>query len=251
MEKKEDKKTNFGYKVIPEGEKKGKVKEVFDSVAPKYDLMNDLMSLGTHRVWKRFLIEKTGLRLGGKALDVAGGTGDIAKLMAGKVGPTGEVVVYDINHEMLLHGRDKCIDDGFLMGIDFVEGDAEDIAFADSTFDVATVGFGIRNVTHIPRAFKEMARVVRPGGRVICLEFSHPTNPAFAKIYDAYSFGIIPLIGDIVTGNREAYQYLTESIRKFPPQEELKAIMEGAGLFGVKYYNLFNGVAALHVGHKV
>ncbi|MFQ5466078.1 MAG: bifunctional demethylmenaquinone methyltransferase/2-methoxy-6-polyprenyl-1,4-benzoquinol methylase UbiE [Thermodesulfobacteriota bacterium] len=243
--------THFGERLVPEEEKKELVKGVFDSVAERYDLMNDLMSLGTHRFWKRHVAGLTGLRPGGSAIDVAGGTGDIALLMSGQVGPGGTVVVYDINGEMLRVGRRKCVDRGCLKGLEFVQGDAEAIPFEDNTFDCATVGFGIRNVTHLDRAFSEMARVTRPGGRVICLEFSHPTSPLFSRLYDLYSFSLIPAIGELVTGNREAYTYLPESIRKFPPQEELKKIMEEAGLFRVRYHNLFNGVAAVHVGRKV
>ncbi|OGP29512.1 MAG: bifunctional demethylmenaquinone methyltransferase/2-methoxy-6-polyprenyl-1,4-benzoquinol methylase [Deltaproteobacteria bacterium GWB2_42_7] len=249
MEKKET--TYFGNKVIPAEEKKHRVQEIFTSVADKYDLMNDLMSFGTHRLWKRFVAEKTNLKPGDSAIDVCGGTADIAMLMAKKVSEKGKVVVYDINKEMLEFGRDKCIDKGFLKNIQYVQGDAEEIGFEDNTFNCATVGFGIRNVTHLEKAFKEMMRVVKPGGRVICLEFSHPTSKTFSKLYDLYSFKIMPEIGGIVTGNRDAYTYLPESIRKFPTQEELKKIMEGVGLFKVKYYNLFNGIAAVHVGVKV
>lgn len=246
-----EKMTYFGNKLVPEEEKKNKVREVFDAVADKYDLMNDLMSLGTHRIWKRLIAKETGLKENETAIDVAGGTADIAILMAGRVGGGGSVVVYDINGEMLKNGRAKCIDRGYLKTIRYVQGNAEEISFEDNTFHCATVGFGIRNVTHLDRAFSEMARVVKPGGKVICLEFSHPESAIFSKVYDFYSFSIIPKIGEMVTGNRGAYEYLPESIRKFPPQEELKKIMEGAGLFKVRYYNLFNGVAAVHIGVKV
>lgn len=246
-----EKQTYFGNKLIPEEQKEKKVREVFDSVAEKYDLMNDLMSMGTHRLWKRFVAEKTGLRPGQKAIDVAGGTGDISILMADMVGEAGEVVIYDINHEMLKVGRDKCVDKGYLKNLTYVQGNAEFISFEDNTFHCATVGFGIRNVTHLDAAFKEMTRVVKPGGKVICLEFSHPTSKLFSKLYDMYSVTFIPKIGELITGNKGAYEYLHESIRKFPPQEELKKIMEGAGLFKVKYYNLFNGIAAVHIGSKV
>lgn len=247
----EKKTTYFGNKVIPEEEKRQRVKEIFDSVADKYDFMNDLMSLGTHRVWKRLVAMETGLREGDSAIDVAGGTADIALLMEERVGEKGSVAVYDINAEMLKVGRDKCIDRGVLKNIRFVQGNAEEISFADNTFHCATVGFGIRNVTHLERAFSEMARVVKPGGKVICLEFSHTENPLFGRLYDIYSFSVIPAIGEMVTGNRDAYVYLPESIRKFPPQEKLKKIMEDAGLYKVRYRNLFNGIAAIHVGVKV
>lgn len=243
--------TYFGNKIIPAEEKKQRVQDIFTSVADKYDLMNDLMSLGTHRLWKRFVAEKTNLKLGDSAIDVCGGTADIAMLMAKRAGENGRVVVYDINMEMLKNGRDKCIDRGFLKNIRHVQGDAEEIAFEDNTFHCATVGFGIRNVTHLDMAFREMMRIVKPGGRVICLEFSHPTSKVFSKLYDIYSFKVMPEIGNVITGNRDAYTYLPESIRKFPKQEELKKIMEGVGLFKVKYYNLFNGIAAVHIGIKV
>ncbi|MBI5681733.1 MAG: bifunctional demethylmenaquinone methyltransferase/2-methoxy-6-polyprenyl-1,4-benzoquinol methylase UbiE [Deltaproteobacteria bacterium] len=248
----EDKKTaHFGNKVIPVEEKRHRVADIFSSVAAKYDLMNDLMSFGIHRLWKRFFVGKARLKHGDMAIDVAGGTADIAILMAREVGENGRVVVYDINKEMLEVGKTKCIDKGFLKNIQYVQGNAEEICFPDNTFNAAAVGFGIRNVTYIEKAFKEMARVVKPGGRVMCLEFSHPTSKLFNKAYNVYSFKIMPEIGDIITGNREAYTYLPESIRKFPAQEELKEMLEGIGLYNVKYYNLFNGIAAVHIGIKI
>ncbi|MFZ3071905.1 MAG: bifunctional demethylmenaquinone methyltransferase/2-methoxy-6-polyprenyl-1,4-benzoquinol methylase UbiE [Thermodesulfobacteriota bacterium] len=246
-----EKKTLFGFREVLENEKKGLVNGVFSSVAPDYDLMNDLMSFFTHRLWKRFLVEKTGIRQGQSTLDVAGGTADISLLLKEKAGEDGKVVVYDINQEMLEHGRDKCLDRGLVKDMMFVRGNAEELPFPDNTFHCATVGFGIRNVTRIGAAFKEMARVVKPGGRVLCLEFSHPKNKILKELYDFYSFNVIPVIGETVTGNRGAYVYLAESIRKFPHQEELKKIMEEAGLYKVKYHNLFDGIAAVHVGTKV
>lgn len=246
-----EKMTFFGNKLVPEEEKQKKVREVFDSVAEKYDLMNDLMSMGTHRFWKRLIARETGLRPGQSAIDVAGGTADIALLMSDRVGPEGDVVVYDINGEMLKVGKDKCYDRGYTRGLRFVQGNAEEISFDDNTFHCATVGFGIRNVTHLDRAFSEMRRVVKPGGKVICLEFSHPESKLFSKLYDMYSFSVIPAVGEFITGNRSAYEYLPESIRKFPTQERLKEIMEEAGLYRVRYYNLFNGIAAVHIGAKV
>lgn len=243
--------TYFGNKVISEDEKQGRVKEVFDTVAGKYDLMNDLMSFGTHRLWKRLTAAESGLKAGQRAIDVAGGTADISLLLADRVGDAGQVVVYDINAEMLELGRDKCVDRGYLKNIRYVQGDAEAISFDDNTFHAATVGFGIRNVTHLDKALKEMTRVVKPGGKVICLEFSHTRNPLLTKLYDFYSFSVIPAIGEAITGNRDAYVYLPESIRKFPPQEELKKMMEDVGLYKVKYTNLFDGVAAMHSGFKV
>jgi len=250
-DKKEGKTTHFGRRIVPEEEKEVLVREVFDTVASKYDLMNDLMSLGTHRLWKRVLAGETRLRPGQRALDVAGGTADISLLMARQVGPPGRVVVYDINREMLREGKRKCVDRGYLKGIDFVQGNAESISFPDNTFHVVTVGFGVRNVTHLERAFREMTRVVKPGGRVLCLEFSHVKNPLMKKLYDAYSFSVIPAVGERVTGNRSAYEYLPESIRKFPPQEELREMMLRAGLYRVSYRNIFGGIAALHTGVKV
>ena len=246
-----DKETHFGNKVVPTEEKKDLVKEVFDSVAGKYDLMNDLMSLGTHRLWKRFVLAKMGLRPGESALDVAGGTGDLAIGMARQVGSKGKVTLFDINKEMLVLGKEKCIDHGLLKNIAYTQGDAEAIPFADNSFHLAVVGFGIRNVTHIDKALTEMARVVKPGGKVFCLEFSHPAGENFSKLYDLYSFKFIPAIGELVTKDRDSYTYLAESIRKFPTQDELKRMMEEAGLFKVKYYNLFGGIAALHTGYKV
>lgn len=246
-----EKTTHFGTRVVPEADKEGLVREVFDTVAGKYDLMNDLMSMGTHRLWKRDLATETLLRPGQNALDVAGGTGDIALLMARQVGTSGHVVVYDINGEMLKEGKKKCIDRGVLKGLDFVQGNGESISFPDNTFHAVTVGFGIRNVTHLERAFSEMTRVVKPGGRVICLEFSHVENPILKKLYDAYSFSFIPAVGERITGNRDAYVYLPESIRQFPTQERLRDMMLSAGLWKVRYKNIFGGIAALHIGIKV
>jgi demethylmenaquinone methyltransferase/2-methoxy-6-polyprenyl-1,4-benzoquinol methylase len=246
-----EKETHFGNKVVPTEEKKDMVKDVFDSVAGKYDLMNDLMSLGTHRLWKRFVLGKMGLRPGERAIDVAGGTADLAIGMAGQVGESGNVTLFDINREMLVLGKEKCIDHGLLKNLSYAQGDAEAIPFADNSFHLAVIGFGIRNVTHIEMALEEMARVVKPGGKVFCLEFSKPTSEAFSKIYDLYSFKLLPAIGELVANDRDSYTYLAESIRKFPSQERLKRMMEDAGLFKVKYYNLFNGIAALHTGYKV
>ena len=243
--------TSFGNKTVALEEKKGLVQGVFDAVAYKYDLMNDLMSFGTHRFWKRFVASKSRLREGDRAIDVCGGTADIAIRMAKLVGEEGNVVVYDINRPMLEAGRDKGIDAGCIKNIDYVQGNAEDISFPDNTFQAATVGFGIRNVTLLKKAFKEMMRVVKPGGRVLCLEFSHVSDPVLKKIYDQFSFKVIPEIGDAITGNKEAYEYLVESIRKFPKQEELKEILEDIGLYKVRFYNLFGGVAALHTGVKI
>ncbi len=250
-DKREEKTTHFGKRIIPEQEKEGLVREVFDTVAGKYDIMNDLMSMGTHRLWKRGLAAETLLQPGQRALDVAGGTGDIALLMAEQVGAEGQVVVYDINGEMLREGKKKCIDKGFIKGFHFVQGNGEYISFPDNTFHAVTVGFGIRNVTHLERAFSEMRRVLKPGGRVLCLEFSHVKNPLMKRLYDAYSFSIIPAVGEAITGNRDAYVYLPESIRQFPTQEKLREMMLSAGFWKVRYRNIFGGIAALHIGIKV
>jgi demethylmenaquinone methyltransferase/2-methoxy-6-polyprenyl-1,4-benzoquinol methylase len=254
-EKKEEEKgsenVSFGFKEVPAEERQKMVGKVFSNVAGKYDLMNDAMSLGVHRLWKRDFVRKARLRPGMKCLDVAGGTADIAMLMAEEIGEKGKVTVFDINKEMLDVGKDRVIDRGFIGPINFTQGNAEDIPFEDETFDVATVSFGIRNVTRLEKAFKEMTRVVKPGGKVMCLEFSHPTNKVFSKVYDFFSFNLIPEIGNLLAKDRDSYEYLVESIRKFPDQEKLKKILEDCGLYQVKYYNLTNGIAAIHIGHKI
>ncbi len=251
--KKDEKETvSFGYKEVSAEERQKLVGDVFSNVAGKYDIMNDAMSLGVHRLWKRDFVRKAKLRPGMKCLDVAGGTGDIAMLMAKEVGDRGRVTVFDINKEMLDVGVERVIDKGFVGPIKFVQGNAEDLPFEDETFNVATVSFGIRNVTRIERAFKEMTRVVKPGGKVMCLEFSHPTNALFAKVYDFFSFNVIPEIGGALANDKDSYRYLVESIRKFPDQEKLKKMFEEhCGLYKVKYYNLTNGIAAIHIGHKI
>ncbi|MDT8316439.1 MAG: bifunctional demethylmenaquinone methyltransferase/2-methoxy-6-polyprenyl-1,4-benzoquinol methylase UbiE [bacterium] len=253
--KKDEKETetvSFGFKEVPAEERQKLVGDVFSNVAGKYDLMNDAMSLGVHRLWKRDFVRKAKLRPGMKCLDVAGGTGDIAMLMAKEVGDRGRVTVFDINKEMLDVGVERVVDKGFVGPIKFVQGNAEDLPFEDETFDVATVSFGIRNVTRIEKAFKEMTRVVKPGGKVMCLEFSHPTNPLFSKVYDFFSFNVIPEIGGALANDKDSYRYLVESIRKFPEQEKLKKIFEEhCGLYKVKYYNLTNGIAAIHIGYKI
>ena len=244
-------KTYFGNRLILEGEKKPLVNKVFDIVASRYDLMNDLMSLGTHRLWKRFLLRKTRLLAGQSALDLAGGTADIAILLKEKVGEQGSVTVCDINPDMLELGRDKCTDRGYIGNMTFVQGDAEAIPFDDNTFHAVTIGFGIRNVTHLDMALCEMTRVVKPGGRVLCLEFSRPFSAILGALYDAYSFSIIPAIGGAVAGDHAPYVYLAESIRRFPPQEEFKEMLEDAGLNRVRFHNLSGGIAAVHVGVKL
>jgi len=250
-EDQEEKKVSFGFKNVPLEERQKLVGQVFSNVAGNYDMMNDAMSLGIHRLWEREFVLKAKLRKGMKCLDVAGGTGDIAMLMARGVGDKGDVTVFDINKSMLDVGKDRVVDKGFVGPIKFVQGNAEDLPFEDETFDVATVSFGIRNVTRLEKAFKEMTRVVKPGGKVMCLEFSHPTNKLFSQIYDFFSFNIIPEIGNMIAKDRDSYKYLVESIRKFPDQEKLKSILEDCGLYKVKYYNLTNGIAAIHMGYKI
>jgi demethylmenaquinone methyltransferase/2-methoxy-6-polyprenyl-1,4-benzoquinol methylase len=241
-------KTHFGYQQVPEGEKAKRVGEVFSSVAPSYDLMNDLMSLGLHRLWKRFALEMSGVRAGSRVLDVASGSGDLALAFSKRVGPTGQVVMTDINAEMLGVGRDKLLDAGLFAPV--ARCDAEKLPFASGSFDCVSVAFGLRNMTHKDRALAEMARVARPGGRVLVLEFSRPWKP-LQGAYDAYSFRVLPRLGKYVARDEAAYRYLAESIRMHPDQKELKSMMEAAGLERVEYFNLAAGVVAVHRGWKV
>jgi demethylmenaquinone methyltransferase / 2-methoxy-6-polyprenyl-1,4-benzoquinol methylase len=243
-----DKTTDFGFQSVPEHEKAKKVAGVFRSVASRYDVMNDLMSAGMHRVWKRFALEMSAVRSGDRVLDVAGGTGDLSSLFAARVGETGQVWLTDINRDMLERGRDRLIEAGRVTPV--VQCDAERLPLPDGYFDCAIVGFGLRNMTHKDRALAEMMRVVRIGGRVLVLEFSQVWQP-LRPLYDAYSFRLLPLLGRLVTGDADSYRYLVESIRKHPCQEELKQLMEQAGCARVGYYNLAAGAVALHVGHKV
>ena len=240
-------KTHFGYQEVPEGEKSRRVGEVFSSVAPSYDVMNDLMSLGLHRLWKRFALAMSGVREGSTVLDVASGSGDLAAAFAKRAGPTGRVWMTDINAQMLGVGRDKLLDAGLFAPLALC--DAEKLPFPANSFDCVSVAFGLRNMTHKEQALAEMARVARPGGRVIVLEFSRPWKP-LAKAYDAYSFGILPRLGKYVARDEAAYRYLAESIRMHPDQETLKAMMEATGLARVEYFNLAAGVVALHRGWK-
>ena len=239
--------THFGYQKVAEDEKAERVGEVFRSVAPSYDLMNDLMSLGLHRLWKRFALELSGVRAGSRVLDVASGSGDLARAFAKRAGPTGEVVMTDINAAMLAVGRDKLLDDGIVAPLALC--DAEKLPFADDTFDCVSVAFGLRNMTHKEAALAEMTRVARPGGRVLVLEFSRPWKP-LAGAYDAYSFSVLPKLGKYVAKDEAAYRYLAESIRMHPDQETLKGMMQAAGLARVEYFNLAAGVVALHRGWK-
>jgi demethylmenaquinone methyltransferase/2-methoxy-6-polyprenyl-1,4-benzoquinol methylase len=242
-----DKTTHFGYQQVPEEEKAKRVGDVFKSVAPSYDMMNDLMSLGLHRTWKRFALEMSGVREGSRVLDVASGSGDLARAFAKRVGPAGEVWMTDINAAMLAVGRDKLIDAGVFAPLAIC--DAEKLPFASNTFDCVSVAFGLRNMTHKEAALAEMTRVARPGGRVIVLEFSRPWKP-LSKAYDAYSFAILPALGKYVARDEAAYRYLAESIRMHPDQETLKGMMQSAGLEAVDYFNLTAGVVALHRGYK-
>ena len=239
--------TDFGFQKVPEEEKARRVAGVFDSVASRYDIMNDLMSAGLHRVWKRFTVEQSGLRPGQRALDVAGGTADLAVQFARRVGPTGEVVLTDINGAMLARGRDRMVDAG--VPVPAVQCDAEKLPFPDEHFDCVSVAFGLRNMTHKDRALAEMRRVLRPGGRLLVLEFSRVWEP-LRPVYDAYSLQLLPLLGKLVANDSESYRYLAESIRVHPDQEQLKSLMEQAGLERVEYFNLTAGVVALHRGYR-
>jgi demethylmenaquinone methyltransferase/2-methoxy-6-polyprenyl-1,4-benzoquinol methylase len=241
---------DFGYQQVPKEEKAQRVRAVFDSVADKYDLMNDLMSAGVHRLWKRFALSQTGLRPGQAALDVAGGTGDLAAGMAEQVGESGFVVLSDINAAMLEVGRNRLLDRGLMRNVRFSIANAECLPFEDESFDCVTIGFGLRNVTDKPAALASMRRVLRPGGRLLVLEFSKPVFPGLKPIYDVYSFSVLPWLGKRIAGDSESYQYLAESIRRFPDQEALLAMMREAGLEDCSYHNLSGGIVALHKGFR-
>ena len=239
--------THFGFQTVDEAEKAAKVAGVFHSVAARYDLMNDLMSAGLHRAWKAFTVGQAAVRPGMKVLDVAGGTGDLARAFARRVGPTGEVWLTDINASMLTVGRDRMVDDGLLQPAALC--DAERLPFPDGYFDRVSVAFGLRNMTHKDVALAEMTRVLKPGGRLYVLEFSKVWRP-LSPLYDVYSFSVLPRLGRYVAGDADSYRYLSESIRMHPDQETLKSMMESAGLARVRYYNLTAGVVALHEGWK-
>lgn len=249
-EHKQDNTTHFGFQTVAESEKAQRVADVFHSVAARYDLMNDLMSGGIHRLWKRFTIELSGVRPGNKVLDIAGGTGDLTRKFSKLVGPQGEVVLADINDSMLKVGRDRLLDLGVAGNVRFVQADAEALPFPDNHFDCITIAFGLRNVTHKDRAIASMLRVLKPGGRLLVLEFSKPGNKLLSKAYDQYSFRLLPLMGKLVTNDSESYRYLAESIRMHPDQETLKAMMVEAGFARVTYHNMTGGVVALHRGIK-
>ena len=242
--------THFGYKDVKTEDKQAMVADVFHSVAAKYDVMNDLMSFGVHRLWKRFTIDMTGVRPGNKVLDLAGGTGDLTKKFSKIVGPQGKVVLADINSSMLEVGRERLTNQGYVGNVEYVQANAECLPFEDNTFDVITIAFGLRNVTDKDKALRSMARVLKPGGRLLVLEFSKPTNPLMSKAYDLYSFTALPFMGKVVTNDSESYKYLAESIRMHPDQETLKGMMEDAGLVRVSYHNMTSGVVALHRGIK-
>lgn len=246
----DDKTTHFGFREVPESAKAGMVGQVFSSVASRYDVMNDVMSLGIHRLWKRFTIEQAGVRPGQKILDVAGGTGDLSAQFAPRVGASGSVTVADINAAMLDVGRARLADAGLAGNIEFVQANAECLPFPDNHFDCITIAFGLRNVTHIDAALASMFRVLKPGGRLLVLEFSKPTFPGLSAVYDAYSFHLLPKLGKLIANDEDSYRYLVESIRKHPDQETLKGMMTHAGFERVHYFNLSGGIVALHKGYK-
>ncbi len=245
-----DKTTHFGYEDVSWDEKQGKVAGVFHSVAQKYDVMNDLMSMGVHRLWKRFTIELSGVRAGQKVLDIAGGTGDLAAKFSRLVGQDGQVVLADINESMLKVGRDRLADIGIANNVQFVQANAQHLPFPDNYFDCITIAFGLRNVTDKDEALRSMYRVLKPGGQAMVLEFSKPTVKPLNPVYDFYSFKLLPLMGKVIANDAESYQYLAESIRMHPDQDTLKDMMQQAGFINCEYHNLTGGIVALHRGFK-
>lgn len=243
--------THFGYQQVPIAEKQQRVRAVFDSVADRYDVMNDLMSFGIHRLWKRRLIELAGVRRGQRVLDLAAGTGDISARFAAIVGAGGQVVMSDINAAMLGRGRARMDDAAVIGNIDYTLANAEALPFASNSFDCVTIGFGLRNVTRKEQALAEMQRILRPGGRALVLEFSHPTQAPLQKAYDAYSFAVLPLLGRLVAKDPDSYKYLAESIRMHPDQESLRDMMEQAGFERCEFFNLTGGIVAIHRGVKL
>ncbi len=243
-------KTHFGYQTIEKQDKEKMVASVFHSVAAKYDIMNDLMSFGVHRLWKRFTIDASAVRPGNKVLDLAGGTGDLTKKFSEIVGENGQVVLADINDSMIKVGREKLHNQGYVGNIEYVQANAEALPFADNTFDLVTIAFGLRNVTNKENALASIFRVLKPGGRLLVLEFSKPQQEWLNKAYDFYSFNILPTMGQVIANDKDSYQYLSESIRMHPDQDTLKGMMETVGFEQVTYSNLTGGIVALHKGFK-
>lgn len=245
-----DETTHFGYQTVPMANKAQRVADVFHSVADKYDLMNDLMSVGTHRVWKRITIEMSAVRAGHKVLDIAGGTGDLAAKFAARVGPEGTVVLADINDSMLRVGRDRLLDRGIVENVRFAQADAQHLPFPDNSFDLVSIAFGLRNVTDKDLALRSMLRVLKPGGRLLILEFSKPQNPLIEKLYDGYSFNLLPKLGQLFARDENSYRYLAESIRMHPDQQTLQSMLDSAGFVNTDYHNMSAGIVALHRGIK-
>ena len=249
MTKNDSKQTNFGFRQVEEKEKADLVGDVFDSVSQNYDLMNDLMSFGIHRLWKKIAVETSGLRDNFKVLDLAGGTGDMVKLMRSKISNQGSIILSDINWSMLKEGRDRLIDQG-IEDVQIAQIDAQHLPFKENTFDLVTIAFGLRNVTNKQAALESILSSLKPGGKLMVLEFSRPTNEIFRELYDLFSFEVIPKIGEFVAQSEESYRYLAESIRMHPTQEELKGLMESAGFSNCNFDNLTNGIVAIHSGKK-
>jgi demethylmenaquinone methyltransferase / 2-methoxy-6-polyprenyl-1,4-benzoquinol methylase len=250
MPENKNKKTHFGYEDVNWDDKQQKVAEVFHSVAPKYDLMNDLMSAGVHRFWKKVTIQRANAKKGDNVLDIAGGTGDLAYKFSKAVGENGHVILSDINESMLTVGKNKLIDKGCIENLSFIQANAEKLPFIKNTFDVITISFGLRNVTNKDEALRSMYRVIKPGGKVLILEFSKPLIPILSKIYDKYSFTVLPFLGKLLLNDSKSYKYLAESIRKHPDQETLKAMMEESGFSNCSYHNMSGGIVSLHIGYK-
>jgi demethylmenaquinone methyltransferase/2-methoxy-6-polyprenyl-1,4-benzoquinol methylase len=242
--------THFGFRRVPLKEKARLVQNVFDSVADSYDLMNDLMSFGIHRLWKQLTVHLSCVRYGERVLDLAGGTGDLSLLLSPRVGDKGQVILADINAAMLKRGRDRLLDQG-LLDLEYVQADAQSLPFADNSFDCVLIGFGLRNVTDKNQALASMYRVLKPGGRLLILEFSKPKGEWFSKLYDVYSFKILPLLGHLIAGDADSYRYLAESIRMHPDQDTLKGMLAQAGFARIEYFNLTQGVVAIHRGYKL
>lgn len=250
MSDSENSTTHFGFKQVDKNQKVNMVADVFHSVAGKYDLMNDVMSLGIHRLWKRFTIDCSGVRSGQRVLDLAGGTGDLTAKFSRIVGKSGQVVLSDINDSMLKVGRDRLRDSGIVGNVEVVQANAESLPFPDNHFDLVTIAFGLRNVTDKDAALRSIYRILKPGGRLLVLEFSKPENENFSKVYDWYSFNVLPQMGKLIANDSESYQYLAESIRMHPDQETLKSMMQDAEFDQVEYFNLTGGIVALHRGFK-